>query len=326
MNNNIKSIKYTNIEKTIVKKNFDNNCLLELLDLDDSDSYCELEFVNYGKNEIKKIINDISNNIKTLTKNNSYKSDNLVLDDVSENIENDDNDNSPSCDYIDISDDTKELFRYRYNSDYEDNIVICLQPVSNKIVIAIINMSNISETQHYYALYSSGNEYGNSIIVYGYIGRFIEFYAENFIDCDPSIAIFCSTTKKQIATNIKKLDFIKQSLDMMFHIDDVSFWKLYFLLGPEYFSENYLNEDDFNLYEIIPNKTNVESMYSFYENITFKITSDTKIIEHLNGLVCNDGKLNTKEWRKNLKSYLPNSIINYVLDKLDAIEAENDRH
>jgi hypothetical protein len=326
MNNNIKSIKYANKEKTIVKKNFDNNCLLKLLDLDDSDSYCELEFVNYGKNEIKKIINDISNIIKTLTKNNSYKSDNLVFDDVSENIENDDNDKSPSYDNIDISDDTKELFRYRYNSDYEDNIVICLQPVSNKIVIAIINMTNISETQHYYALYSSGNEYGNSIIVYGYIGRFIEFYAENITDCDPSIAIFCSTTKKQIASNIKKLDFIKQSLYMMFHIDDVSFWKLYFLLGPEYFSENYLNEDDFNLYEIIPNKTNVEDMYPFYENITFKITSDTKIIEHLNGLVNNDGKLNPKEWRKNLKSYLPNSIINYVLDKLDAIEAENDRH
>ena len=234
MNNNIKSIIITNKEqsKTFDEKNFDINYLSKLLDLDDSDSYCELEFVNYGKKEIQMIISDISNYIKTLTKNISDKSDNIVIDDASEDIEEDYSDNSLFYDNVDINDGIKELFRYKCISDYDENIVICLQPISNKIVIAIINLSNISEYSQNYALYSSGNEYGNSVIVYGYIGRFIEFYAENFIDCDPSIYIFCSNSKKQIAINIKTLDFIKQSSLYMFQIDDISFWKLYFLLGP----------------------------------------------------------------------------------------------
>ena len=53
MNNNIKSIIITNKEKskTFDEKNFDINYLSKLLDLDDRDSYCELEFVNYSKKE-----------------------------------------------------------------------------------------------------------------------------------------------------------------------------------------------------------------------------------------------------------------------------------
>lgn len=332
MNKNHKSIVYSNnkITKTTVDKNFNFNYLYKLLDLKDPNSFCEIEFINYSKKEIMNITSIISNNIKikinnitsncTVTKD---KEDSIDLEEFyeDESIESDDDHNNESIStFVDIDDKINKLFIYDYENDYEEYIVLCLQPKSNKIVICVININNILDNKDYYAYYGSSDDEFGCAMIYGYIGRYIEFYAENYSELDPMIFIFRSNTKKQIANNIKKLDFIFQSADFGFIEESKdldmfvnSFWHLYFLLGPEYFSYDY-----FILDELIPNVN--KDYYLFFQNISFIITSDQEILDYLDIDYTYDYNFNIKVWRDNINPDMPNK--NYLLNRLDFIQSK----
>lgn len=300
MNNNKKSIKYTNSKASKISKdnNSSDNLVLEFLDIEDSGAYLEIEFTNHNENEIDNFANIISDKIKT------------KIDTIS------DEENGSYID-LDIDEGIKLLFKYEYCIGYEEYLLLGLQLKSNIIVIFVINENSIFEDDYnHYVYYSAANnDVFGLVAIYGSIGSFIEFESSNDFESYSNLRITSRGTNKEIAENIKKLEFLG-----FYNFDFTSFWQLYFILGSKFFTRNYENNNYFNFSELIPKKFEQDNATDFYSNICFIITTDPNIMKFLNLDFTFDNSLNINEWRNSLNSDMPSDIIKHVSDRLDYIE------